>query len=268
MSPFASIRRLKRGPVTPGLLAALGAGAALHIAGIALIGATWRMPAPPAEPEVFVRAVPVDSAINEAADLLDPSPLFLPTTKNYGAESARPKAAGFDKPPLPAPTQRTPDGKESPLNRKPAYAALTEDYAKRAPEDQLPKSSGDPFYTLGRRAPESGSLKAQGTTCLIRSEDTGAEIMRRPLAAGITAAEADALLATRTPTPMTSVSSQNLTVPTAEFFVETDAYGASPPQLRRSSGSAECDRKLASALVSQLSKEPLKPGRYTVEAAP
>lgn len=250
MSPFASIRRLKRGPVTPGLLAALGAGVVLHIAGIALIGATWRMPAPPAEPQVFVRAVPADSAINEAAQLLDPSPLFLPTTNNYGAESTRPKTAGFDKPPLPAPAQRTPDGKESPLHRKPAYVALTEDYAKRAPEEQLPKNAGDPFYTLGRRAPETTRLKAQGAECVIRREDTGDEILRRPMVAGNTGAEAGMLLEP------------------AEFFVEADAYGSSPPQLRRSSGSAECDRKLASALVSQLAKEPLKPGRYTVEAAP
>lgn len=258
MSPFASIRRLKRGPVTPGLLAALGAGAALHIAGIALIGATWRMPAPPEEPEVFVRAVPVNSAINEAADLLDPSPLFLPTTKNYGAESARPKTTGFDKPPLPAPAQRTPDGKESPLHRKPAYEALTEAYAKRTPAEQLPKDAGDPFYTLGRRTPETGAMKPQGSACVIRREDTGEEILRRPLAAGITAAEADSLLATE----------EHDREGNAEFFVEADAYGASPPQLRRSSGNMECDRKLASALVSQLAKEPLKPGRYTVEAAP
>lgn len=250
MSPFASLRRLKRGPATPGLMAALGTGVALHIAGIALVGATWRMPAPPTAPELFVRAVPVDSALNEAADLLDPSPLFLPTPRNYGAESARPKAAGFDKPPLPAPTQSRPDLRESPLHRAPVYAPLTDAYAKRAPQEQLPPNAGDLFYTAGRKAPEKDALAPAGPRCVIRNADTGVETKRATLPAGMMPAEADRLLEP------------------AEFFVEVDAYGASPPQLRRGTGDAECDRKLASALDSLLSKEPLKAGRYTIEAAP
>jgi hypothetical protein len=245
MSPFASMRRLKRGPVTPGLAAALGAGVVLHTAGIALVGATWRLPAPPAPPSVFVRAEPPNSAMNEQAELMDPSPLFLPTALNHGA-GYKPDATDEEQPHLPSIEQRT----GAPPQWEPVSPVLSKKYARRTPEEQLPRASGDTFLTFGRTPPATESLKPLGAKLVMRDEATGEALGEIPISVvGLTP------------------NAEKVRAP-AVFFVESDAYGISPPILRKSSGDGECDRKLAEAVAAQLASRPPKPGRMLVTAAP
>lgn len=249
MSPFATIRRLRRGPFTPGLAAALAAGVILHIAGIALIGATWRLPAPPEPPGIFVQAAPANSMLNEKAELLDPSPLFLPTALNHGAGYKIGNIAP-DEPPLPAPKQNMPPIAGVPLKREPVSPVLTEKYAKRPPDEQLPRTSGDTFLVFGRTSPDTTALAPVGARIIIRDEATGAALGEEPIEPGEIA-----------PSPGVARAP-------AEFFVESDAYGISPPVLRKSSGDRECDRRLAEAVAARLAKKPPAPGRMLITASP
>lgn len=249
MAPFASMRRLKRGPVSPGLAAALGAGVVLHTAGIALVGATWRLPAPPEAPAVFVRAESANSVMSEQAELLDPSPLFLPTALNYGS-GYKPGETRDEQPPLPAIVQSMPPSAGSPLQREPMNPVLKEAYARRPPEDQLPRGTGDTFLTFGRTPPATDALKPIGAKLVMHDELTGAPLGEAPI----------------------SISGLSPSVTTlrepAVFFVECDAYGVSPPVLKKSSGDDDCDRKLAEAVAARFASKPPKPARMLVTVAP
>lgn len=250
MTAFALIRRLRRGPLTPALAAALVAGAGLHLAGMALIGLTWRLPAPPAPPVTFVRAQRGDAVLAEQAALLDPSPLFLPTALNHGAGFERPPTGATDAAPLPEPERAISTPADARRLRTPRAAVITEDYARRAPQDQLPAGSGDTFLTFGRESAPSGALPPTGARGVMRDEATGTLLGEIAL-----------------PAKGLSVGSAELLRP-AVFFVETDAYGTSAPVLRESSGDADCDARLAAALAQALAAQPLREGRMRVTATP
>jgi hypothetical protein len=243
------MRRLKRGPVPPGLAMALGAGVVLHTAGIALVGATWRLPAPPAPPDIFVRAESANSVMNEQAELLDPSPLFLPTALNYGS-GYKPGATRDEQPPLRAIEQSM----REPLRREPMNPMLRDSYARRPVEKQLPDGSGDTFLTFGRTPPATEALKPVGAKLVMNDELTGAPLGEAPI--NITGL-----------TP----SMTTLRAPVV-FLVECDAYGISPPVLKRRSVEEEYDeeyyRKLADAVTARLAAKPPKPGRVLVTVAP
>ena len=133
-------------------------------------------------PDVFVRE---DPALNERAELFDPSPLFLPTPMNYGAPvRAREKIAGapardgarsaeMDAPPLPEPKQGMPEPDGTPAPLTPRNTVLTQAYARRAPEAQLPKNSGDTFIAFGRTPPDTTAIKPAGARAILTDEVTG-----------------------------------------------------------------------------------------------
>lgn len=249
VTTLAIIRRLRRGPFTPGLAAALVAGVILHVAGLALAGLPWRMPAPPTKPAVFVHADRSDSVLNEQASLMDPSPLFLPTSLNYSAGYSSPRASASEAPPLAAPEPALTSRRMGALlaARTPL---LSPALARRAPADRLPPETGDTFFALGRGAPRVETIAPLGAQCVMRDEATGAVVAQSPLP----------------PIPAGSDAADFLRP--AVFFVETDAYGASPPVLRESSGDAACDARLAEALVRLLARRPLPARRMNVTVAP
>lgn len=267
MSPFTAVRRLRRESLTPGLRGAIIAGVALHIAGVALIGATWRLPAPPADPEPYVRLT--DSVTNERAEMMDPSPLFLPTPLNYGAGRARvaPVAASVpaafrsgdpDEPPLDAPRAGMPDASASPQRPAPVYAPLTGPYAARRVDEVLPARTADLFLTAGRREADAGKLAPAGPGYVLIDETTGLTVASGALA------------------PVAASVDSSRVLRPAEYFVSCDAYGVSTPMPRPSAGAGNVfgtgdsatDARLVAALSAALAKNPPPQGRFRVVATP
>ena len=261
------MRRLRRDSLTPGLRGAIVAGIVLHIAGIALIGATWRLPAPPVPPGPFVRLS--DAVMNERAEMLDPSPLFLPTSLNHGAELAKPgtvMAAGPvaplsgdpDEPPLDPPRSNKPDPSVAPLPPDPVYGPLTPSYAARPVADKLSLRTADLFLTAGRREPDVSHLGAEGPRYVVTDEVSGKVVASGPLAV-----------------PASSSGTKPFPLRPAAFFVEVNGYGISAPMLRprtgglpAGTGDSATDARLAAALAVGLAKAPPPTGRWTVVATP
>ncbi len=251
MAAFVLIRLLRRGPFTPGLAAALATGVALHVAGMALIGFTWRLPAPPPEPGIFVRAERGDSVMNEQAALLDQSPYFLPTALNYASEITHPDLSAGDAPPLPEPARPRDELPGAQLLRTPRHASLRTP-ASATPEQRLPTSAGDTFLAFGRSPADTGALKPSAPRAVLRDEATGKILAEAPL----TAPPAKEL-----PAPATLLRP-------AVFFVASDDYGVTAPVLRESCGDDAHDTRLAKSLVELMAQNPPPAGRLIVTVSP
>jgi len=263
------MRRLRRDSLTPGLRGAIVAGVVLHIAGVALIGATWRLPAPPPDESPFVRLS--DARMNERATMMDPGPLFLPTSLNYGADRAKsgaviPYGLGArsgdpDEPPLATPRLGKPDAAVPPVRPEPVFRALRPGFPPALLVDALPERTADLFLAAGRRPAEVSALPPEGPRYAIVDDATG-----RPVASG--------------PLPLAGKRVVGRFAP-AEFLVEADGFGLSipvpvarldgagtAPKAAAGTGDAATDARLAAAVAEALAKNPPTTGRYRVLATP
>lgn len=233
MSRLQRLRRRYRGPVTPGLAAGIGVGLLLHAVGLAWLAASWRFPAPPPPPPAFL-AVGRDTPANrETTELLDPSPLFLPTRHNHGAVLKAGGAPAAEDSPLPY--------RFEPLESRVAVAAVPP--VKLSPEGVEGAAVADTWYAVGLRAP--GKAPAGLPRCELFSE-SGVRLGALDLAGG---------------------RAGELLVP-AEFFIEIDAYGMQPPVLLSGTGNAAADETLRAEVAAALAKRRPGVGRYRVVAAP
>ncbi len=237
MNAPSRLSRRRSGPFTPGLKAGLVAGVALNLAGLACIGATWRLPAPPAPARTFVTVSPDSARAREFAELLDPSPLFLPTPLNHGSGQARVDNGAPEEPPLP-------DTQRAPAATAPHLAAAQPVAPVLTPEGVPGASVADTLLASGLRAP--AALAPGRPRCEIASED---------------GARAPATLAI-------DLERDARSLPPAEFLVEIDAYGAQPPTLLSGTGDAALDLALNAALTRALREKTLAAGRYRVTLAP
>lgn len=231
------LRRQHRGPFTPGLTAGLVAGVALNLAGLICIGATWRLPAPPPPERVFVTVGADTARAREFAELLDPSPLFLPTRLNHGAGAVRADRGTPEAPPIP-------DNLAEPLAVGARLATSAPAAAVIGPAGVAGACVPDTFACLGLAAP---TVPAQGRPrCIVTNESTGKPAVIAEIA----------------------LRRDERDLPPAEFLVEIDDYGIQSPALLSGTGDAAVDLALNDALMRALRTKPPAPGRYRVCVAP
>lgn len=231
------IRRIRKGPFTPGLTAGLVAGVALNAAGLICIGATWRLPAPPPPERIFVTVGADTARAREFAELIDPSPLFLPTRLNHGSGAPRAAKGAPEEPPLP-----DNDGATAP--QPPRIAMSRAETPRLTAEGVEGASIPDTFAAVGLRAP--AAPPAGRPRCEITNEATG----ETREFAGI------------------PQSREERPVAPAEFLVVIDAYGVQPPTLLKGTGDEVLDISLNAALARALREKQPAPGRYRVTLAP
>lgn len=247
MSPKALLRRAKRRPLTRALAVALAAGVIVHILGLAAVGATWKFPAPPPAPQTYVSAVNTDSALNERAALLDPSPLFLPTPGGEEVKPALPML-NADQPPLGPPARQI--ALTEALIQGFVKESATPTVTGKSLEELVARGKQDKFLTIGREKPDTRALTNAATTFIVRDEATGAPVTTRKTDLRIPSGDDSALLGP------------------AEFFVEVDSYGVNAPLLKKTSGDTETDKKYAKAILDNLLTTPPGQGRFLIVVAP
>lgn len=228
--------RPRRIPIPPVLIAGVIAGVAAHATALVWLGASRRLPAPPAEGAPFVAAAPPTSAGRDYADLLDPSPLFLPTRLNHGAALRAGPPPAPESPPLPVaprtePAQRT--------------ALAARNTPELAADGAVGASVADTFAAFHRRLP--APVTPGRARCRIEDGLTRALVLESDL-------------------PSVPPDSRDLAP--AEFRIEVDAFGARPAEILRGTGDESRDSALAAAVTAALAGKRPAPGEYRAIAAP
>lgn len=237
MNAPTRIRRRRQGPLTPGLTAGLVTGVVLNTAGLICIGATWRLPAPPPAERVFVTVGADTPRAREFAELIDPSPLFLPTRLNHGSGAPRGAKGAPEEPPLP-----DTDGGTAP---PPPRLVMSVGAAPHlTPEGVEGASIPDTFAAVGL---EPAGTPPPGRP---RGEITDENTWRTTELKGVT------------------LRREERPLEPAEFLVIVDAYGVQPPTRVKSSGDETLDITLNAAITRALREKQPAPGRYRVTIAP
>lgn len=237
MPTLKSRLRRHRGPFTPGLLTGVMVGAGIHIAGLVWLGSTWRFPAPPAAEPAYVTTAADTQRNRDFAELLDPSPLFLPTKLNHGSGAAHDSAKKPEIAPLPDVIEAVGTLPASLATPRATPASLTAAGVTGA-------EIADTFATMGLRRP--AAMAAGRARCVLTNEATGAQV----------------------PAPDLAVAADERDLRPAEFMVLVDAYGAQSPTLLHGTGDTTRDRDLLTALTAALQKRMPAPGRYHAVVAP
>ena len=238
MSLLRRIRRRYRGPVTPGLAAGVITGVALHAAGLFWLGSTWSFPAPAPAAPAYVTASADSRTGRDYAELLDPSPLFLPTKLNHGTAMTSPPAQTPEESPLPVHPQSEPTPRSALASRPRAQADITVSGVKGA-------GIADTWAAYRLKSP--AAPKPGRPRCEI-IEETSNAIVRESDLAGTPRRQGD--------------------LPPAEFLLVVDAYGPQAPTLVAGTGDTEADAELSRALAKAAAERPLPPGRYRATLAP